>query len=260
MTLQLERDHNALSFQLTELGKQKLDIHLAYNPQLWKLCSGLPLNVILTVFSNKFLISVLAGRLPFSSGTDFPLQNFKRTILFPHSSSLMPFPINGNIKMMLCDLLYSLFSKATSDLIFFLLILPSELTCNITSQRKATYTDHSSNTQELFRALSLFAAPTIFGQCSLEFRGPSVPLAMFSGQKVNALAELKAIKINTCMLAAGKQVSQVEAENANQLLSDSVFSKASASHFNIPQVYSHGKASFRTAVNINFISDYAYKR
>lgn len=62
------------------------------------------------------------------------------------------------------------------------------------------------------------------------------------------------------MLAGGKQVSQAEAENANQLLFDSVFSKASASHFDIPQLCSHGNASFKRAVNISFISDYAYKR
>lgn len=62
------------------------------------------------------------------------------------------------------------------------------------------------------------------------------------------------------MLAGEKQVSRAEAENANQLLSDSVFSKASASHFNIPQLCSHGNVSFGRAVNINFISDYAYKR
>lgn len=135
MTLQLERDHNAQLPQLTELWKQKLDTHLAYKPQLWKLCLRLPLNVILMVFNNRFLISVLAGRFPFSSGTDFPLQNFKRTILFPHSSSLMPFPINGNIKTMLCDLLYSSFSKATWDFFFFHLF--GQVNSHVTSLAKA---------------------------------------------------------------------------------------------------------------------------
>lgn len=37
MTLQLERDQNAQSPQRTELWKHKLEIHLAYNPQLCKL-------------------------------------------------------------------------------------------------------------------------------------------------------------------------------------------------------------------------------
>lgn len=51
-------------------------------------------------------------------------------------------------------------------------------------------------------------------------------LTMVSGQKVNVLAELKDTKSNKFLHAArGKQVSQAEAENANQLPLDSFFPK-----------------------------------
>lgn len=53
-----------------------------------------------------------------------------------------------------------------------------------------------------------------------------MPLTMFSGQKVNVLAELKDTKSNKNLhIARGKQVSQAEAENANQILVDSFFPK-----------------------------------
>lgn len=70
-----------------------------------------------------------------------------------------------------------------------------------TSVAKATL--HIETTQvkpntylELRVCLLQSVTPIIFGQCSVEFRATYMPLTMFSGRKVNVLAEPKDIKNN----------------------------------------------------------------
>lgn len=114
---------------------------------------------------------------------------------------------------------------------------------------------------ELRVCLMHLVTPLIPGQCSLEFRAPHTPLSMFSGQKVNVLAELKDIKSKKYLHASKRQTGiSGRSRKCPSATSVSFFSKESTSYFNIPQLHSHGNASFRKAVNINFISDYAHKR
>lgn len=141
----------------------------SYNAQLWQLCV-IPKMWSLQFFIIHILISGLAVRLLFSSGTDFPLKNLKRT-----DTNLCTVPHSGDFSNQWLTLKWYcvFYSKAC----FWkqphrIVILPSEPTFDITSQSNATHTDYTNKHPILIQSLQVcvlhLVTPIISGWYSLE--------------------------------------------------------------------------------------------